>query len=94
MAIKVVSTLGYVVLGVATARAGELPRSVGSLLALGMAVLPFGDMVGMMLGWESAWVASSALYGASLTWFGYALWTGAAERRAAPMAARRVPVAG
>ena len=64
------------------------------MLALGALVFTFGDMVAMMLGWESAWVVSAALHGASLVWFGHALWAGAAERQAEPMAARRVPVAG
>ncbi len=43
------------------------------MLALGALVFTFGDMVAMMLGWESAWVVSAALHGASLVWFGHAL---------------------
>lgn len=94
LAIKVIFTLGYVLLGVAIARAGVLPRSVGVLLAVGAVIFNVGDPVLMALGLENAWGAPFALFCVGLAWLGYALWSDAAERRAVPATARRVPVAG
>jgi hypothetical protein len=92
LTIKVALTIGYALLGAATARAGVLPRSVGVLLAVGMATFTLGDMLGMMAGIESAWIASAAVLGVSQAWLGYALWTGAAARRPARSAAPRAAV--
>ena len=94
LAIKVIFTLGYVLLGAAIARARVLPGSVGILLAVGAVIFNFGDPVLMVLGLENAWGAPFALFGAGLAWFGYALWSGVSERRAVRIVAQRVPVAG
>jgi len=75
MTISVLFSAGYILLGIATARAGVLPRSVGVLLAVGAAVLMFGDMVATgLLGNENLWGIGFALFGAALAWLGYALW--------------------
>jgi len=96
MTISVLFAVGYVVLGIAPARAGALPRSVGVLLAVGAAALMFGDMVATgVFGNESLWGIGFALFGAALAWLGYALWSdpsliGDARRAARGPRARRV----
>lgn len=76
MTISVLFAVGYVVLGIATARAGVLPRSVGILLAVGGAALMFGDMIATgLFGNENLWGISFALFGAALAWLGYSLWS-------------------
>jgi hypothetical protein len=76
MTISILFAVGYVVLGVATARAGVLPRSVGVLLAVGAAALMFGDTVATgVFGNENLWGVGFALFGAALAWLGYTLWS-------------------
>ena len=94
MTIKIVFTLGYVLLGAAIVRARVLPRSVGILLMVATVAFNFGDPVLMALGLEDAWGVPFALFGVGLAWFGYALRSNASERQAVRMTARRVPVAG
>ncbi len=94
MAIQATFTLGYALLGVAIVRARVLPQSVGVLIAVSAVAFNFGDPVLMALGLEDAWGATFTTFGVGLAWFGYALWSAASEHRAAPMTARRVPVAG
>jgi hypothetical protein len=78
MTISVLFAVGYIVLGVATARASVLPRSVGLLLAVGAAALMFSDMVtNGLFGNENLWGIGFALFGAALAWLGYNLWSDA-----------------
>ena len=67
--------LGYVLLGVATFRAGVLPRGAGILLAVGGPIVAFAPPIGI----EAVLIAGHALLGAGLAWLGYALWAGAGK---------------
>ena len=91
LAIKVVFTLGYVLLGAAIVRAGVLPRSVGILLAVSTVAFNVGDPVLMALGLEDAWGLPFALMGVGLAWLGYALWSNATEREARRVGTRPIP---
>jgi hypothetical protein len=75
IATSFVFSVGYVMLGVATYRAGVLPRAAGVLLALGGPIVAFAPPIGI----EAVIVVGHALFGAGLVWIGYALWTGAEE---------------
>jgi hypothetical protein len=67
-----VFSIGYVVLGVTTARAGVLPRGAGILLAVGGPVVAFSPPIGI----QAVIVIGHALFGLGLAWLGYALLTG------------------
>jgi hypothetical protein len=71
-----VSTIGYVLLGVAIAKAGVLPRGAGVLLAISGPMLAFSAPIGVL----AVVGVVHALFGAGLAWIGYALW---AEREPA-----------
>jgi hypothetical protein len=68
-----VLTIGYVVLGIATFRAGILPRGAAVLLAIGGVGLGFGWAVSMFL--PQALVVGALMFGLSLAYIGYALWS-------------------
>jgi len=89
MTISILFTFGWVLLGIATARAHVLPRSVGILLAVGAVVLMFGDSVTSgLLGYDNLWGIGFALFGAALAWLGYALWSDPSTVRAARRSSR------
>jgi hypothetical protein len=73
--------LGGLLFGIATIRAGILPRWAGGLLALGTALAPVAALLPLGLQPKVA-----VPVGLALAWLGYALW---AERRA--QAAQAVP---
>jgi hypothetical protein len=73
--------LGGLLFGIATIRAGILPRWAGGLLALGTALAPVAALLPLELQPKVA-----VPVGIALAWLGYALW---AERRA--QAAQAVP---
>ncbi len=62
-------SIGYILLGIAIARGGVLPRGAGVLLAIGGPITAFSPPIGV-------WVVDiigSALVGLGLTWVGYVL---------------------
>jgi hypothetical protein len=73
IATSFVFSVGYVLLGVATYRAGVLPRAAGALLAVGGPIVAFAPPIGI----QAVIVVGHALFGAGLVWIGYALWAGA-----------------
>ena len=68
-------TAGYVLLGVAIAKAGVLPRGAGVLLAISGPIVAFSAPIGIL----AVVGTSHALFGAGLAWIGYALWAEPAE---------------
>lgn len=66
---SLVFSVGYVLLGVAIARAGVLPRGAGILLAVGGPVVAFSPPIGLL----AVFVVGHALFGLGLAWSGYAL---------------------
>jgi hypothetical protein len=66
---SVVFSVGYVLLGVAIARAGVLPRGAGVLLAVGGPIVAFSPPIGLL----AVFVVGHALFGLGLAWSGYAL---------------------
>jgi hypothetical protein len=68
--------VGFVVLGVATARAAVLPRGVGVLLAIGGAAFVVGQALneGPTPAVPAAFTMGAGLFGVALVWLGYALW--------------------
>jgi hypothetical protein len=77
IATALVFTIGYVLLGVAIARAGVLPRGAGILLAAGAPLVAFAPPIGV----QAVIIIGHTLFGAGLAWAGYALFT---ESKAAP----------
>lgn len=69
-------SVGYILLGVAIMRAGELPRSAGLLLAIGGPIVAFSPPIGIVL----VQIIGHALFGVGLARLGYARWS---EGRAA-----------
>ena len=80
IATSFVFSVGYVMLGIATYRAGVLPRAAGVLLAVGGPMVAFAPPIGI----EAVIVGGHALFGAGLVWIGYALWTGAEDSAPSP----------
>ena len=79
--IGILFALGHVLLGIATYRAGVVPRSVGTLMVLGgIALLVLERIGGIMLQLDFLWVVGPVMLGAGLAWLGYALWSGTPER--------------
>ena len=69
IAASVVFSIGYVLLGVAIARGGILPRGAGVLLAVGGPIYAFSPPIGIRI----VDIVSSTLLGLGLLWAGYAL---------------------
>lgn len=65
-------SIGYVLLGVAVARAGVLPRVAGILLAVGGPLVAFSPPIGI----QAVMVIGHMLFGVGLAWAGYALFNG------------------
>lgn len=73
--------LGYLLLGIATYRAGVLPRSVGTLLIVGaVADTVLTKLGAISMDLDFLWVLGPVLLGAGLAWLGYALWNGTPRR--------------
>jgi hypothetical protein len=62
-------TLGFLLFGVVTMRAGVLPRWSGLLLILGVVLLVAGS-ASHVIG-----IIAAAVFGLGLAWLGYALWS-------------------
>ena len=69
--ISFVFSIGYILLGIAVARAGVLPRGAGILLAVGGPVVAFSPPIGLL----AVIVVVHTLFGFVLAWLGYALLT-------------------
>jgi hypothetical protein len=67
--------LGSILLGIATARAGALPRLAGVLLIAGGPLLALWPPLPQIVG-----TAGAVLLGASFVWSGYVLWSRPAAR--------------
>jgi hypothetical protein len=80
MVTTILFTVGYIVLGIATYRAGVMPRSVGALLAVaGIAWLVFERLSDFFPGLDALWGVGPVMLGAGIAWLGYSLWTGTPE---------------
>lgn len=79
----VVYALGYVTFGVASLRAGVLPRWGVAVLTVGVVPLLFGALVAQGLD-----IAGALLVGAGHVWCGVALWRGHATGQAVPESPR------
>jgi hypothetical protein len=77
LATAFVFSIGYVLLGVAVARAGMLPRGAGVLLAVGAPLVAFAPPIGV----QAVIIIGHTLFGVGLAWSGYALF---AEDKAPP----------
>jgi hypothetical protein len=77
MATALVFSVGYVLLGVAVARAGALPRGAGVLLVVGAPLVAFAPPIGV----QAVIIIGHTLFGVGLAWAGYALFT---ERKNPP----------
>jgi hypothetical protein len=80
MATALVFSVGYVLLGVAVARAGALPRGAGVLLAAGAPLVAFAPPIGV----QSVIIVGYTLFGVGLAWAGYALFTDGRDAPAEP----------
>ena len=69
---SLVFSVGYILLGIAIARARVLPRGAGILLAVGGPIVAFSPPIGI----QAVLIVAHTLFGAGLAWAGYALWTG------------------
>jgi hypothetical protein len=69
---SLVFSVGYILLGVATARAGVLPRGAGILLAVGGPIVAFSPPIGV----PAVEIVGHALFGGGLLWVGYVLSSG------------------
>ncbi len=74
--------LGHILFGLATMRAGVLPRWSGLLVATGMAIFFFATVVLFLLGGplppvvgHSIEIVGDAAFGLGVAWMGYALWS-------------------
>ena len=76
LATALVFSIGYILVGIAVARAGVLPRGAGILLALGGPIVAFSPPIGV----QAVIIIGHTLFGVGLAWSGYALW---AEREPA-----------
>jgi hypothetical protein len=77
MATALVFSIGYVLLGVAVARAGVLPRGAGVLLAIGAPLVAFAPPIGV----QAVIIIGHTLFGVGIAWAGFALF---AQREAPP----------
>jgi hypothetical protein len=65
-----------VVLGIATYRAGVVPRGVGLLMVIGaLSLLLLERIGGIMLQLDALWAVGPVLLGAALGVLGYTLWS-------------------
>jgi hypothetical protein len=79
--IGILFALGHVLLGIATYRAGVVPRSVGILMIVGgLALLILERIGGIMLQLDFLWVVGPVLLGVGLAWLGYSLWSGTPDQ--------------
>jgi hypothetical protein len=69
---SLIFSIGYILLGIAIARARVLPRGAGILLAVGGPIVAFSPPIGIL----AVLIVGHALFGLGLAWSGYALWTG------------------
>jgi hypothetical protein len=77
MTIMLLFSVGHLLLGIATYRAGVLPRSVGALLIAGAVADLFLPRLGEFLpALDMLWVIGPVMIGVALAWLGYALWSG------------------
>ena len=76
LATALVFSIGYILVGVAVARARALPRGAGILLAIGAPLVAFSPPIGV----QAVIIIGHTLFGLGLAWSGYALW---AEREPA-----------
>jgi hypothetical protein len=67
-----VFSVGYILLGIATVRAGVVPRGIGVLLALGAPIYAFSPPIDIQV----VGVLGGVLFGAGMLWLGYALFAG------------------
>jgi hypothetical protein len=70
--------LGALLLGLATARAGVLPRWAGGLIAIGGPLLAFTPPLPPLVG-----IAGAVLLGAGYFWAGFTIWAGQAANATA-----------
>ncbi len=77
VATALVFSIGYVLLGIAVARAGVLPRGAGILLAIGGPIVAFSPPIGIL----AVLIVGHALFGFGLIGSGYALWMGAEREK-------------
>jgi hypothetical protein len=68
----VLFTLGWFLFGLASLRAGVLPRGAAVVLMIGALWFLVSDIAGLPL--------SMVIYGAALAWMGFALWSGTAQQ--------------
>jgi hypothetical protein len=69
--------LGFIVFGIATLRAGLLPRQVGMLLAIGSPLYLVGGALGQLV-YDALWgvaILGTLFLGLGLVWAGYSLWS-------------------
>jgi hypothetical protein len=85
MATALVFSVGYVLLGVAVARAGVLPRGAGVLLAVGAPLVAFAPPIGV----QAVIIIGHTLFGIGLAWSGYTLFVQREEPPAEPRPAVR-----
>ena len=83
----VLFSLGFILLGIAIARAAVFPRAAGGLLAVSAPVWAFA---GPLLP-EWVFTVGSVLFAIGLMWLGSALWAGVAEQQAAGAVSWRGP---
>ena len=76
---SVLFSLGFILLGIAIARAGVFPRAAGVLLAVSAPVWAFA---GPLLP-EWVFTVGSVLFAIGLVWLGSTLWAGVAEQQVA-----------
>jgi hypothetical protein len=75
--IMLLMAAGYLLLGLATYRAQVLPRSVGILLIVGtLADQLLSRLAIFDPSLDAFWVVGFVLFGASIVWMGYSLWSG------------------
>lgn len=73
-------SVGGIMLGIAIARAGVLPRAAGIVLAVGAPIYAFAPPIGI----PAVFIGSTLLVYGAVTWLSYALWISAAvDARAA-----------
>jgi hypothetical protein len=68
--------LGYILFGLATARAGVLPRAAGVAIVVGMAlfVVSEGPLFGRVIS-HALVTIGDVLFGLGFAWMGYAVWS-------------------